>query len=93
MVGLPTRVLGSGARSFVIQAFVALKAGRQPRRIVRIGNITGRTWHAGPAAPASLVAAPRAVIVRLANPIGIPTTGAFHAGFMGGLIIYGSASL
>jgi hypothetical protein len=62
--------------SFVIKAFIALKAGWQPRRVVRIRNIAGRTWHTGPAAPASLVAAPRTVIMRLANPIGIPTASA-----------------
>src|SRR6266508_3987412 len=61
--------------SFVIEAFIALKACRQPRRVVRIGDIAGGAWHAGPAAPASLVAAPGTVIMRLANPIGVLTTG------------------
>jgi hypothetical protein len=69
-----------GNYSFVVEALVALKAGRQPRRVVGIGNIAGRTRHTGPAAAASLVAAPGAVIMRLANPIGIPTAGAFHSG-------------
>jgi hypothetical protein len=53
---------------------------RFDHKVVRIGNIAGRTRHAGPAAPASLVATPRTVIVPLANPICVLTAGAFHAG-------------
>jgi hypothetical protein len=50
------------------RGFVALEAGRQPWWVVRIGHITGGAWHTGPAAPASVLATPGAVIVTLANP-------------------------
>jgi hypothetical protein len=48
--------------------------------VVRIRDVAGRTRHTGPTAPASLVAGPRTIVMRLANPIGIPTAGAFHSG-------------
>jgi hypothetical protein len=38
-----------GSSTLFVEALVAPKAGRQPRRVVRIRNIAGRTWHAGPA--------------------------------------------
>ena len=48
--------------------------------VVRIRDVAGRTRHTSPTAPASLVAGPRTSVMRLANPIGIPTAGAFHSG-------------
>jgi hypothetical protein len=76
-LALSTRALRTSGRSFV-QALVALKAGQQSRWIVEIGDVAGRARHTGRAAAAGMLAVPGAIIMSLANPIGVKTTDASH---------------
>src|SRR4030095_12212300 len=57
--------------SFVIEAFIALKAGGSRGGLSGLETLQDGHGIPAPPHPASLVAAPRAVIMRLANPIGV----------------------
>jgi hypothetical protein len=65
-------------RPSIVQTLTAPEAGRQPRRVVATADITRRARHAGTAAAASLLAIPRSIVVRLADPAGVPAAAAGH---------------
>jgi hypothetical protein len=48
----------------VVNRYVRLEPGGQSRDVVRIGDIAGRAWHPGAAAPASVFAVPWLIVMR-----------------------------